>query len=288
MWLGRYLTVGALLSGAALAQVDMAHLREGSFAGAAPSGQSLQIVNWNIARGVELDKVTTFLEKAQPDVAVLQEVDVNARRSAWKDVAEVLAKALHLNYSFGPAFNELTQSKQDELAIQGQATLSRWPITSSRILRYSAQSSFWQPKSYLPTWSILQRREGGRVALVSELKADGRRIVVYNLHLESRSGSVQEQQLGETLEDMRQYPVETPVLLVGDFNSKYHPKVMLQRLQKAGFTSCFGDQVMRTHVLLGWVDWIFVRGPLTCSDAEVHRKATGSDHFPLTARVSWK
>ena len=41
---------------------------------------SLKIVNWNINRGLQLQKVIQFLAGAKPDVVLLQECDLNARR----------------------------------------------------------------------------------------------------------------------------------------------------------------------------------------------------------------
>lgn len=284
------ITLAATIAASAQDNDNLVRLREGKYAGAPPPANSLRLVNWNIARGVELPEITKFLEKSQADIAVLQEVDLNARRSGSKDVADTLAKTLRLNYAFGPAFRELTQMKKgvEEEAIQGQATLARVPITNSRNIKFAAQSTFWEPKKYLPSWALFQRRNGGRTALVTELDVHGRRVVVYNVHLESRSGEIQEKQLGETLTDTARYPAETPLILVGDFNSKYHPKVMLQRLQKAGWTSCFGDQVVRTHHIIGWVDWVFVRGPVTCEEAVVQREAKGSDHFPIAVKLVWR
>lgn len=286
------LATGLLLAAAVTTQpLDLEHVREGRFATGAPpaAANSLKIINWNIERGIHLPDVTEYLQKVSPDIAVLQEVDINTRRSRT-DIPESLAQILKLNYAFAPAFEELSQGSSAEApAIQGQATLSRFPVKASRMIRFKDQSTFWEPRAYLPKWALFQRRHGGRVALVNELDVHGRLWVVYNLHLESRSGGdLQDKQLDETLADMKRYPADTPILLVGDLNTKYHPFAVLHRLQKLGFASCFGDSVMRSHVIVGWFDWIFVHGPVACEEPQMPHNVKGSDHFPLTARITWK
>ena len=80
----------------------------------------------------------------------------------------------------------------------------------------------------------MQRRLGGRVALVTELEFAGRRMVVYNAHLESRSaGPIQAAQLDEMLADLKRYPAGTPAILGGDLNTKYFPSIYLHKLERA-------------------------------------------------------
>jgi endonuclease/exonuclease/phosphatase (EEP) superfamily protein YafD len=52
----------------------------------------------------------------------------------------------------------------------------------------------------------------------------------------------------------------------------------------AGFRSAFGDRRMRTHVIVGALDWIFVRGTIECEHGQVLR-VHGSDHFPIAVDV---
>jgi endonuclease/exonuclease/phosphatase family metal-dependent hydrolase len=39
------------------------------------------------------------------------------------------------------------------------------------------------------------------------------------------------------------------------------------------------------RTLLLALDWIFVRGPITCEGAEVHSDFHASDHFPISAEL---
>src|SRR5690349_18669412 len=52
--------------------------RTGSFAGRSPAGGVLRLISWNIDRGYEFDRVAGTLREKQPDLCLLQEVDLNA------------------------------------------------------------------------------------------------------------------------------------------------------------------------------------------------------------------
>jgi endonuclease/exonuclease/phosphatase family metal-dependent hydrolase len=126
-------------------------------------------------------------------------------------VAQELAKTFGMNYTFAPEFRELGQRTAQGPAYHGQAILTRLPIRASRILRFTHQSGFWKPRPLLvSSLPIMQRRVGGRIALVNELDRNGNLLVVYSLHLESRTrehGRLL--QLDEVLADAQKYPAGT-------------------------------------------------------------------------------
>src|SRR5271169_7233545 len=180
---------------------------------------SVRVVNWNIDRGLKLQRVIEFLASTKADIIYLQESDLNARRTHRLNVAKEIAQKLQMNYVFGREFQELAQGSHASPAYHGQATLSRWPLSNSRILRFQKQSNFWPPHWFLPEIDPFQERIGGRLALVSEANIAGKTIVTYNLHLESKGDDgLRGSQLEETLEDAWRYNSDTPILLAGDFN----------------------------------------------------------------------
>ena len=264
-------------------------IRAGTYSRSASAGDHLRVLNWNIDRGRHLEGILAIVRETKPQLCVFQEVDLGARRTEGMDVAGELAKTTGMNFAFAPEFEELSQSIGDRPAYHGQATLTTMPIRSSRILRFAHQSGFWKPKpllfSSLPLW---QRREGGRIALVTELDNGGKMLVVYNLHLESR-GSEQGRllQLNEVLADAERYPAGTAVMVAGDLNTKIRTSPVIPRLKDAGYRSAFGDRKVRTHVIIGALDWIFARGPLQFEDPEVLPGAHASDHFPIAVTVKF-
>jgi endonuclease/exonuclease/phosphatase family metal-dependent hydrolase len=132
----------------------------------------------------------------------------------------------------------------------------------------------------------MQRRKGGRIALIAETESGGKTVVLYNLHLESRNVSIRRAQLTEAIADARQYPPATRIIFGGDLNSVFHADRYQDELESAGYTSCFAEKAVRTHVVFGALDWIFVRGPLACREAGVIRGTKASDHDPVWAKIS--
>lgn len=283
------LTLTVALAGAADAPppdpLDVIH--SGSYSTNVSVNPTARILNWNIDRGQHFKGIVAAMRETRPDVCIFQEVDLGARRTKGEDVAKELAQTFGMNYTFAPEFLELGQSTAEGSAYHGQAILTHFPIRASRILRFTHQSGFWRPRPLLiSSLPLLQRRIGGRIALVNELDHNGSTLVVYNLHLESRTterGRLL--QLDEVLGDAERYPSGTPVMVAGDLNTMHSHSPLISRMRQAGYTSCFGNRRIRTHILIGALDWVFVKGPMTCAGAEVHRDFHASDHFPISAEL---
>src|SRR5246127_2214482 len=251
--------------------------------------KSLRIVDWNIDRGQQLQGVTDFLVGVNADILILQEVDLNARRTHRLNVAETIARKLEMNYVFGREFQELVQGSKDSPAYHGQAILSKWPISKPRLIRFSRQSHFWQPHWFLPNIEPFQERLGGRIALVAEINVAGRKLVTYNLHLESRgSDALRISQLGEVLSDATCYDAECPVIVAGDLNLDASREAVAFAVAKAGFQDAVTAPHTATTLARGLfeggrqIDWAFVRGPLRTSSGHVHGSVNASDHYPIS------
>lgn len=248
---------------------------------------SMHVVSWNIDHGNDLEQLVKRIAGNHTDLCLLQEVDWGTKRTGEEDVGGRLGRELGLNLAYAIEFEELSQEGGDPAFI-GQATLTRLPVRRSRILRFEHQSGFWKPRDWIPSSvPLMQRRLGGRVALVSELEFGGQLLVVYNAHLESRSyGRIQNEQLDEILSDIaRRYPPQTAVIVGGDLNTKYFPSWFLHKLEKAGFRSAIGERVERTHTIAFALDWMFVRGPLQWQMGSVEKNWKGSDHYALRAEL---
>jgi endonuclease/exonuclease/phosphatase family metal-dependent hydrolase len=249
-------------------------------------------VNWNINRGLRLQKVIEFLASAKADVFLLQESDLNARRTQHLNVAKEIAQKLQMNYVFGREFQELTQGSRASPAYHGQATLSRWPLSNSRILRFQKQSNFWRPRWFLPEVEPFQERIGGRLALVCETTIAGKRLVTYNLHLESKGDdALRYSQIEETMEDARRYDISTPIVLAGDLNLDVSREPASTAIGRAEFLDAFANQHVPTtpgsfleHGRT--IDWVFTRGPIRAGQAQVHRSVSASDHYPQSVKLT--
>ena len=239
-------------------------------------------MNWNIDRGKHLDQIEQQIRQYKPDLCIFQEVDLDARRTHRQDIAKTLAQAFGMNYVFAPEFQELGQGTAEDPAYHGQALLTTLPVRASRMIRFQHQSGWWKPRPLLlSSLPLLQRREGGRVALVAELDNGGKPLVVYDLHLESKgTEQLRLEQLEEVLDDAKRYPAQTPIIIAGDFNTFFPHSRLIPRIEQAGFRNVLGDRRVKTHVILGELDWVFVRGSIECQEGEVLR-VPGSDHYPI-------
>ncbi|UWZ85190.1 endonuclease/exonuclease/phosphatase family protein [Occallatibacter riparius] len=247
-------------------------------------------MDWNIDRGLQLRSIIDFLGDANADVLILQEVDLNARRTQRLNVAQEIARKLRLNYVFGREFVELTQGSNSSPAYHGQATLSRWRISNPRAIRFQQQSSFWQPRWYVPKVEPFQERLGGRIALVAEISVPSNAAVVsYNLHLESRGhDELRLAQLNEVLMDARARGAAGPTVVAGDLNLDASTAAAGAAIVREGFVSAMPSGRMATtparHLLESGrhIDWAFVRGPVQIEKGRVHNSIKASDHYPIS------
>jgi endonuclease/exonuclease/phosphatase family metal-dependent hydrolase len=250
-------------------------------------------VSWNIERGSKLRRVIEFLAGEKADIVLLQEADLNARRTHHINVAREIAQKLAMNYVFGREFQELTQGTKTPPAYHGQATLSRWPLSNCRIIRFQRQSHFWRPHWFLPEIAPFQERLGGRLALVSDANIAGKTIVTYNAHLESRGDDqLRCSQLEEVLEDSKRHTSNTAVLLTGDFNMDVSQEPAAAAITRAQFQDAFANHQEPTtpgsfleHGRI--IDWIFTRGRVRSLKPLVHRSVSASDHYPLSINVAF-
>ncbi|HTB12424.1 MAG TPA: endonuclease/exonuclease/phosphatase family protein [Bryobacteraceae bacterium] len=249
------------------------------------------MVDWNIDRGLRLKEIIEFLDAQRADVLMLQEVDLNARRTQYRNIAEEIAKQLRMNCVFGCEFEELAQGRRDSPAFHGQATLSRWPLLIPRVIRFHHQTSFWKPKWFLPRTEPFQQRLGGRIAVITEVKLCALRVVTYNVHIESRGDKqLKLSQFSETLDDAKQYPRSQAVVLAGDLNLDLNRSSVVA-LGPAGFHSAIALPSPHTTTARGLfrqgrtIDCAYLAGPIQSKSGRVFSEVNASDHYPLLFEV---
>jgi len=249
----------------------------------------IRVVNWNVERGLEFSAILDFLRTAKADLILLQEVDLNARRTQHRDIAKELARSLHLNYVFGKEFLEVGAGSGPSPTHHGQATLSPWPLSNGRIIRFHCQSNFWKPRWYVPQNEFFQRRLGGRIALVTEALIYDRRLLTYNLHRESRGKDVLRlQQLREALEDAQRYSESSVVIAGGDVNLDAGNCEAIAMLTSARLHDAVRLPELPTTVARApferarCIDWIYISDEVR-SEGSVHNTVRGSDHYPVSA-----
>src|ERR1700757_778581 len=80
----------------------------------------IRVVSWNINRGFQLNGIIDFLGSSSADLILLQETDINARRTGRRNIPQKIAQALQMDYIFGREFEELSQGSRTNPAYHGQ------------------------------------------------------------------------------------------------------------------------------------------------------------------------
>jgi endonuclease/exonuclease/phosphatase family metal-dependent hydrolase len=242
----------------------------------------IKIVSYNIRwrSGKKLQQIIDWLKdkNERPAIIALQEVDRAKKRTGHVNHARTLAEGLGMYYAW--AAPPAPQSKKASEEETGVELLSPYPLTNITriVLPHKGPGSRW------------------RVALGATVKIDRLSLRVYSVHSETRIPvPLKIEQLGAVLEDLTHYPLSTPAIVMGDFNS-WEPsaKSRVRKLfSSAGFTTPFSDDehtFTRNAILFDLelkLDWIWLRGLLAPSYG-IDRSLTVSDHFPLWTVVDSK
>lgn len=183
----------------------------------------VRVVHWNIEHGNRFDAIAgalaTHAALAEAGVVTLNEVDLGMARSGNRDVAGELAARLGMHSAWAALFLESTRGRDDDLltappgdnaeSLFGLATLSRWPITATRLVPLPG-----------PEQELFEReRMTGRfVALVCDIAHPVTPFVAVTVHLEvHRTRAHRATQMRLLLDSLAH---ETrPVLLTGDWNT---------------------------------------------------------------------
>ncbi|MCC6547255.1 endonuclease/exonuclease/phosphatase family protein [Candidatus Sumerlaeota bacterium] len=180
----------------------------------------LRVVTYNIRGGMgtgdksqppvsaqdNLPKIADFLRVENADIVLLQEVDVNVKRSGSIDEVAALAKELKFSGYFAPAIDL-------QGGHFGVAMLSRWPITDSR------HEMLFKPDYSNHTPKYPDYYEEQRVLLVAHVESPMGPVAVLCTHLGLTSDQ-REKQLQRIAEVAREEAKSRPVIFGGDLNAR--------------------------------------------------------------------
>lgn len=171
---------------------------------------TLRIMSFNISSGLTLDGrldlelTASVIEKAEVDIAGLQEVDQNfSERTDFTDQVKWLAKRLNMYVAFGPNLTAHPADAKWPMQAYGNAIVSRYPIR-----KYQNH--------------LLEKLESGpeseqRGLLEATIDIDDESIAFFNTHL-----SLNEKQLERNIEELLGIirSQDLPAILTGDFNAE--------------------------------------------------------------------
>ena len=184
----------------------------------------LRAVAWNIERGIYLDEIIHALHShpvlRHADLLFISEADIGMVRSANRNVAAELAKALGFNYFFGTSYLNLEKGNGGErdsdgdntLGLHGNVLLSRYPIANPHLISLKNCKNKLKGR---------EKRLGSQKAILAEIDLpDGKRMAAVCVHLDAHSSQRQRVEQMRTILDavvLRGNPY--PVLVGGDWNT---------------------------------------------------------------------
>jgi endonuclease/exonuclease/phosphatase family metal-dependent hydrolase len=217
------------------------------------------------------ERIADVIERFNPDVVCLQELDAQRERSGRLDQTRAIAEILAMDSHFHPALRVAEEE-------YGDAILSRHPL---RLLRACA----------LPTPPSLFLKEQ-RGAIWVSVTIDGREVQVINTHFGLGRGE-RRQQASAILGDewLGAARAAGPVVVCGDFNSPAGGVV--HRMFREALTDAQLEvpiigtrRTFATAFPFVCLDYIFVTPEIRVEAVEIPRTPltrAASDHFPLIA-----
>lgn len=314
----------------------------------AQQGEFLRVATWNVEKSIRMKEVTAALSspeafealldlKATPkgspayvelmrererlasaDVIILQEMDIGISRSGYRDAARELARALGMNYAYGPQQLEVDpvllgmESVPDGRGGQvrhqpdtsrykgvfGLAVLSRYPIRSARSLQLKtqpydwhagekAQKNFAEGARRLATEIVFENqivremKVGGRTHFQVDLDVPGLpgdKLTVVNTHLEIKTRPRDRE---KQLEEILSYVKDVPhtVVMAGDFNSAH------EDLSPTSITRVFSRTTSNPQTWLGVGMNLVMAAPVAVNSGRVILNTAKNFHSPLAMHV---
>lgn len=231
-----------------------------------------------------------------PHVACMQEVHTHGARRLLEQATDRFPYAIHAFRRGRP--------------LGGLLTLSQLPFVRTEFLPYHEQGPWY-------TLNLMDKLLY-KGMLVAELRYAGARVIVVNTHLIANYGGkwerhhvaaqIQQVQLQQLAETVRDLPAGAMVLVMGDFNIPRRSWLYEEFVARSGLTDTMADDARATFRPLPGVparfaqpiDFIFVRAPaqsalswqceLTFTDKApllFGRQGHLSDHLGILARFAW-
>lgn len=186
----------------------------------APAKAQYRVAAWNLERGIEYDGQLDIFQQhpylSKADVLCLTETDVGMARSANRNVARELARALGMSYSFVPCYINLAKgagverdaSGQNDLGLHGNAILSRYPIANHRSVALKNGKDKMKGR---------EKRLGRQAAILADVEFPNHRTEVVSVHLDAHSSQGHRRdQMRDVLDALRP---DGPAIVGGDWNT---------------------------------------------------------------------
>lgn len=221
----------------------------------------------SVDRKYNPDRIIETISHYEPDILLLQEVDLGVPRSRHDDQAALLAEKLGFNYRLFQANVKLKKG------CYGNAILSHYPVSHHTDIDL--------------TVPLKKKRRGLAAQIQIQHNGHVRSIKVINVHL-GLAAYERAIQVKRIVNDSytTNNPHKLPILLGGDFNDLWR-NLCKKVLYPHGFISVLGTTKTFPSMMPSLaLDRIFYQGDLEATNSfagHIHLSRTASDHLPVIA-----
>jgi endonuclease/exonuclease/phosphatase family metal-dependent hydrolase len=184
---------------------------------------SARILFWNAERLKFPAPSAEMIARANPDAAILCELDLGMARTGNRHVTADLADALGAGYVYAVEFVELDlgdarerrwfAGERNRDGLHGAGFVSARPLLDPRLVRLETSGRWFDG-------AFGERRVGGRIAVMASLDIGGQPVLLVSVHYESHTGpSDRLEQTRVLLDAIDRDSPGRPVLIGGDFNT---------------------------------------------------------------------
>lgn len=237
-----------------------------------------------------LKKTLHIFKGLNPDIICLQEIDFNSKRSFYVNQQEAIQ-----NLGYGHAFQAVNWDEQylpfpgSPLntdthygdMYSGQSIISKFPLKDIErlVLERPETLPFYEDAFYLD-----------RLVQQSTIEIEGKKVYVLNVHLEAFDKTARVKQVKRLVELVKGIIKDSPLLLVGDFNSNIeeeaasiHTIANLTGMAYARTGTISQSQTFPSDKPTKRLDYIFYNQKfIEMEQAKVlHEFNTASDHLPV-------
>ncbi|RIA97942.1 Endonuclease/exonuclease/phosphatase [Glomus cerebriforme] len=188
------------------------------------NNSTLKVLQWNVERNYCSELILSTLKSLNPDIALIQEIDINCKRSSSKNHFKEIAKELKWKGGFVCEFLELESEVRSERdqggGLHGNAIFTKHDITF-RVLDHKYHPMDWDEDGE----KLNEPRKGKRYTLVGEVETSiGPPILCYCVHLEVFCGIIGRISqfsdiLLDSISNVQTHPYQ---LIFGDLNTMGH------------------------------------------------------------------
>lgn len=262
---------------------------------------------WNLERCLFVEDSAAHVEKSEPAVVLLSEMDNGMARTAQRHTTADLASAMRMAYAYGVEFLEMglgsdtergfCRDSINEKGFHGNGLVSSVPIEQPFMIRLLGER-LWRNDADQP-------RIGERCAVGGLISTEAGPFVAVSVHLESATtAAYRERQTKELIDEIEAAFPALPILIGGDLNTGNHAggdfeaEGLFPMSATRGFTRHGGpieQMTTRPSLITRWperamkLDWFLSRG-LIIGHSEITPSLDGtgrplSDHDHITCRI---